>query len=79
MSDPIVDDSLTVYTKELLDVASHCQLITGSYDGRQRCCDCDYHQDCVFSDEDRRRLWNHPTLVEIRDKEWKKWKEQQDH
>ncbi len=44
-------------------MACRCQILTGSYDGATRSCECKMAKDCAFTLEERQELRKHLRVI----------------
>ena len=59
-----------MYTSRQLAMACRCQLLTGSYEGASRSCDCENPLGCQFSSSDREALQTHPKVIDAIKRNW---------
>ena len=51
-------------------IGCRCQLLTGSYEGASRSCDCKSLSDCYISEEARKELAQHDKVKRAKARNW---------
>ncbi len=57
-----------------LAVAMRCQLLTGSFEGNERCCPCESPRQCCFTKEERDFWRKHPKIGIAAKSQWEEYK-----
>lgn len=56
-----------------LALAMRCQLLTGSFEGNERCCPCESPKQCCFTKEERDFWKKHLKILETAESQWEEY------